>query len=215
MTPPLVSTLGDIPVIGKPLEALLGPDLTTIINLGYGGDNLGYSDAPANVPTPFGLFPDVNSTTLMNELTTGTETGFANFEKDLSDPAALFSSLGQSSMTSGPSLTDVFTALGHDFSSPEAASTTLTDFANAISSASSTAYSTLLPTTDIINALTTSLPAYDVSLITDNLSTGDFLDAVGLPVAANTALDTLAAGFEYDIISTAASQIAADFASLF
>ena len=35
-----------------------------LINLGYGGDNLGYSDAPANVPTPFGLFPDVNGSDL-------------------------------------------------------------------------------------------------------------------------------------------------------
>ena len=57
VTPPLVSTLGDLPVIGKPLEDLLGPDLTVLINLGYGGDNLGYSDAPANIATPFGLAP--------------------------------------------------------------------------------------------------------------------------------------------------------------
>ncbi len=198
MTPPLVSLLGELPVIGKPLEDLLGPDLTTIINLGYGADpNLGYSDTPANVATPFGLFPDINSTTVMNELMTGAQTGFAAFENDLSNPAALFASLGDSSTTSAaPTFAEVVAALQADFASPEAASTTLTDFANAISSASSTAYSTLLPTTDILNALSTSLPAYDASLFTDNLQAGDLTDALGLPLAANTAIDTLAAGFE-------------------
>jgi PE-PPE domain-containing protein len=214
VTPPLVSTLGDLPVIGKPLEDLLGPDLTVLINLGYGGDNLGYSDAPANIATPFGLAPDVNSTTLMNELTAGAQSGFAAFEKDLSDPAALFSSLTESSTTSGPSLSDILTTLEADFSSPEAASTTLTELANAFSSAASTAYSTLLPLTDIGNALTTSLPAYELSLFTDNLATGDLTDAFGLPLAANTALDTLSAGFAYEVVSTAASQIAADFSAI-
>jgi hypothetical protein len=185
-----------------------------LINLGYGGDNLGYSDAPANIPTPFGLFPDVNTTDLINELTSGAQTGFAAFENDLSNPAALFASLTEPSTTSGPSLSDILTALGNDFSSPEAASTTLTDFANAISSAASTAYSTLLPTTDILNALVTSLPAYDYSLFAANLATGDLADAFGLPVAADTAIGTLAAGFEYEIISTALSQITADFSGL-
>lgn len=213
--PPLVTLLSDIPVVGKPLADLLGPDLTVLINLGYGGDNLGYSDAPANVPTPFGLFPDVNPTTLANELVTGAQLGFQQFGSDLSNPAALLSSLTDFSTTSTTSLSDIFTALETDFSSPEAASTTLTELVNALSGAASTAYSTLLPTADIANALLTSMPAYDVSLITDNLSTGDLLDAVGLPVAADTALVTLAAGFEYDVISNAASQIGADFAGLF
>ena len=52
-TPPLVTLLSDIPVIGQPLADLLGPDLTVLINLGYGADNLGYS-TPANVPTRSG-----------------------------------------------------------------------------------------------------------------------------------------------------------------
>jgi hypothetical protein len=167
------------------------------------------------VPTPFGLFPDVNPTTLANELVTGAQSGFQQFGSDLSNPAALLSSLTDFSTPSTTSLSDIFTALETDFSSPEAASTALTELVNALSGAASTAYSTLLPTADIANALLTSMPAYDVSLITDNLSTGDLLDAVGLPVAADTALVTLAAGFEYDVISNAASQIAGDFAGLF
>jgi PE-PPE domain len=197
-TPPLVQLLSGIPVIGKPLADLLGPDLTVLINLGYGADNLGYS-TPANVPTPFGLFPNVNPTTLMNELVTGAQQGFSAFESDLSHL----------------SLSSLLPATSSVAAVAPAALPSLTDIVNAISSAASTAYSTLLPTADIINALVTSVPAYDVSLFTDNLASGDLLDALGLPVAADTGLLTMAAGFEYLVISDAISQIAADFSGLF
>jgi hypothetical protein len=206
-TPPLVALLP------QPLQDLLGPDLTYLINLGYGDGSLGYSvtaDSPANVPTPFGLFPDVSLSTVLSTLATDTEQGITAFENDLADPAAMLASLDPAS--SGQSVTDLLSALSADAADPAA---TLTDFVNAISSAASTAYSTLLPTTDIINSLVTSLPAYDVSLFTDNLSNGDILDALGLPLAADTAIGTLAAGFEVSILSDAASQISADFAGLF
>ena len=51
-TAPLVSLLP------TQLQELLGPDLTYLINLGYGDGSLGYSvdaDSPADVATPFGL----------------------------------------------------------------------------------------------------------------------------------------------------------------
>ena len=202
-TAPLVSTLSDIPVVGKPLADLLGPDLTVLINLGYGTDNLGYS-LPADVPTPFGLFPDFTSATLselFTNLQTGAEQGFTALESDLSNPSALFASLSD--------LTTPVAITAAPIDSPS-----LTDIVNAISSAASTAYSTLLPLADVGNALSTSVPAYDLSLFTDNVQTGDLLDAFGLPVAANTALDTIFAGFAFNVISAAASQIAADFASI-
>jgi hypothetical protein len=150
------------------------------------------------VPTPFGLFPNVDPTTLFNELATGAQTGFNNFLSDLSSPS--FSSLL-------PAASSIAAAA-------PAALPSLTDIVNAISSAASTAYSTLLPTADIINALVTSIPAYDATLFTDNLATGDLIDALGLPVAADTALFTWSAGNEFQIILSAASQIAADFASI-
>jgi hypothetical protein len=213
-TAPLVTLLGEIPGIGKPLEALLGPDLTILINLGYGNPDYGFSAGPngllpANVPTPFGLFPDVNPQTVAQDLAAGAQTGFQHFASDLSS-LSLSSLTGTSGGTAAPSLSDLLTGL----SSPAAFSTTLTDVANAFSSAASSAYSTLLPTADIVNALVTSVPAYDASLFTDNLQNGDLMDALGLPVAANTALYTLAAGFEYVVISDAAHAIAADFGGL-
>jgi hypothetical protein len=195
-TAPLVSLLP------TSLQELLGPDLTYLINLGYGDGTLGYSataDSPANVATPFGLSP-VSLSTELNTLATDTQQGIQNLMTN-TDP---YAAAATASASAGA---DAATAV-------PASAPTFTDIANAFSSALSTAYSTLLPLQDISNALSTSVPAYDLSLFTDNLATGDLTDAFGLPIAANTALDTLAAGFATEVISSAASQIAADFASI-
>ena len=204
-TAPLVS------VLPTKLQELLGPDLTYLINLGYGDGSLGYAvtaDAPANVPTPFGLFPNVSLSTVLSTLTTDTQQGFQNLMSG-TDP---YSTALDPATSSATSFTDLLSALSADAANPAAS---FTDFVNAISSAASTAYSLLLPTTDIINMLVTSLPAWETSIFTDNLSTGDFVDALGLPVAGTAAIFTLAAGFEISIVQDAASQIAADFSSLF
>jgi hypothetical protein len=204
-TAPLVSLLP------TKLQELLGPDLTFLINLGYGDGSLGYSvtpDSPANIPTPFGLFPDVSLSTVLSTLATDTEQGIQNLMSG-TDPYAAALDPATSSATSLP---DLLSALSADAADPAA---TFTDLVNAISSAASTAYSTLLPTADIINTLVTSLPAWEVSIFTDNLSSGNLLDAVGLPVAGTIAIGTLAAGFEVTILSDAASQIGADFSGLF
>ena len=203
-TAPLVALLP------KSLQELLGPDLTYLINLGYGDGSLGYAvtaDSPANVATPFGLFPDVSLSTVLSTLATDTEQGFQNLMSG-TDPF----SAALDPASSGQSLTDLLSALSADAANPAA---TFTDLVNAISSAASTAYSLLLPTTDILNSLVTSLPAWETSIFADTLSTGDFVDALGLPIAGTVAIGTLAAGFEISIIQDAASQIAADFSGLF
>jgi hypothetical protein len=123
-----------------------------------------------------------------------------------------FSAGAESATASGQSFTDLLSALSADAANPAAS---LTDFVNALSSAASTLYSTLLPTADILNALLTSFPAWDTSVFLDALSSGDLTDALGLPIAATTAIGTLAAGFEFEILSTAFSQAAADFSGLF
>jgi hypothetical protein len=147
---------------------------------------------------------------VLSTLAIDTQQGITTFENDLSDPAAWTSLLDPAS--SGQSFTDLLSALATDAADPAA---TLTDLVNAISSAASTAYSTLLPLADIGNALLTSLPAYDLSLFTDDLSNGDLLDALGLPLAANTGMDTQFAGFAFALIDHAATQIAGDFSGLF
>jgi hypothetical protein len=204
-TAPLVSLLP------TQLQELLGPDLTYLINLGYGDGSLGYSvtpDSPADIPTPFGLFPDVSLSTVLSTLATDTEQGFQNLMSG-TDP---YSAALDPATSSATSFTDLLSALSADAADPAA---TFTELVNAISSAASAAYSTLLPLADIGNALLTSLPAYDLSLFTDNLSSGDLLDALGLPIAADTGMGTLFAGFGFAVIEHAASQISADFSGLF
>jgi PE-PPE domain len=193
-TAPLVSLLP------QPLQELLGPDLTYLINLGYGDGALGYSDSPANIPTPFGLFPDVSLHSILSNLVTDTEQGFHD----------LISGTDPYSAALDPSTVADHIASTAAFSLPS-----LTELINALSSAASAAYSTLLPLADIVNALLTSVPAYDLSLFTANLGSGDLIDALGLPIAADVALGTLAAGFAVETISNGLSQIAGDLAGLF
>jgi PE-PPE domain len=205
-TAPLVALLP------KSLQELLGPALTYLINLGYVGDgSQGFSvtpDSPANIPTPFGLFPDVSLSSVLSNLATDTEQGIQNLISG-TDPyaAALDPAL------SGQTFTDLLSALSADAANPAAFS--FTDFVNAISSAASTLYSTLLPTADIINTLLTSLPAWETSVFTDALSTGDVLDALGLPVAATLGIGTVAAGFEISVVTDAISQALATLSGAF
>lgn len=197
-TPPLVQLLSGIPVVGKPLADLLGPDLTMLINLGYGNPDFGWSTAPANVPTPFGLFPNVSMSTLFGDLAAGTKAGLSAFEADLVAPTSLSSAL--------PAVLDTATVTADPVS--------LTDIVNAFSGALSSAYAPLLGTADLVNALLTSLPAYDASLFTTNVAHGDLLDAVGLPLAVTSAMDVLAAGFELQIIANGISDVQSAFAGL-
>jgi hypothetical protein len=199
ITAPLVALLP------KPLQELLGPDLTYLINLGYGDGSQGWAAGPADVNTPFGLFPDVSMSDVFSQLSTLTQQGIQNLTTD-TDPYA------SATASSGQSLAELAAALQTDLANPAAS---FTDFVNAITTASSAAYSALLPTADIINALVTSLPAYDLSLFSANIATGDLSDAFGLPIAADTALFTLAGGFEFEVIQSAAAQIQDAFSGLF
>ena len=206
-TAPLVS------ILPQPLQALLGPDLTYLINLGYGDGSQGYSvdaDSPANVDTPFGLFPDVSLSQVFSTLVTDTQQGITAYEAELADPTTVATTVDPAS--TGQGLTDLVSALQADVADPSA---TITDLANAISTASSAAYSALLPTADLLNAVLITMPTYDLSLFADNIANGDLLDAIGLPLAADTTFLTLAGGFELEIIQSAATQITDAFSGLF
>ncbi len=199
ITAPLVALLP------KPLQELLGPDLTYLINLGYGDGSHGWSDGPADVNTPFGLFPNVSMSDVFSHLAADTQQGIHNLSTD-TDPYT------SATASSGQSLAELAAALQTDLANPAAS---FTDFVNALTTASSAAYSTLLPTADILNALVTSLPAYDLSLFSANIATGDLQDAFGLPIAADTAVFTLAGGFELEVIQSAVAQIQDAFSGLF
>jgi PE-PPE domain len=225
---PLLDPVRDIPIIGNPLADLLQPDLTVLVNIGYGNPDYGYSAGPdgylpANEPTPFGLFPDINLSTVAQDLLTGAQTGWQAFESDISSEISEFETGGLSALlgsssdtgTSSISLSELLTALSSDLSSPEAFSNTLTDIVNTLSGAAATAYSTLVPAADVANALLTTLPNYDLTLFLNGLEAGNVVDAIGYPIAADEALVPLAGLIDFAAIANAAQTVASDLAGLF
>ncbi|HTZ16101.1 MAG TPA: PE-PPE domain-containing protein [Mycobacterium sp.] len=225
---PLLDPVRDIPIVGNPLADLLQPDLTVLVNIGYGNPDYGYSAGPdgylpANEPTPFGLFPDINLSTVAQDLLNGAQTGWQAFESDISSEISEFETGGLSALlgsssdtgTSSVSLSELLTALSSDLSSPEAFGTTITDIVNALSGAAATAYSTLVPAADVANALLTTLPNYDLTLFLSGLGAGNVVDAIGYPIAADEALVPLAGLIDFAAIANAAQTVASDLSGLF
>lgn len=215
---PLLDPVRDIPVIGNPIADLLQPDLTYLVNLGYGDPEYGYSTDPANVATTFGLFPDLSEIEKMpGLLLSGAEQGIQDFIGDFTgtgpNPVDLsLDSLTSTTETTSGTTTDALAGLEAELASLAANPTgALTDFVDTLSADLQAAYSTLLPTADIVNDLLTSLPAYDASLLLDNLSNP--LEAIGLPIAADLGIDIFLANYEADVLATAAETILNSFAA--
>jgi len=80
---PLLDPVRAIPYFGNPLADLLQPDLTYLVNWGYGNPAYGYSTGPANVTTPFGFLPPLAATTALGpDLLIGTQQGIATAISD-------------------------------------------------------------------------------------------------------------------------------------
>jgi hypothetical protein len=78
---PLLDPLRAIPFVGNPLADLVQPDLKVLVELGY--DRTAYQD----VPTTYGLFPNVDPATVAAELQQGAVQGFADAWADTGLPA--------------------------------------------------------------------------------------------------------------------------------
>ncbi|OBI11701.1 PE family protein [Mycobacterium sp. E2327] len=203
---PLLKPLDAIPVIGKPLVDLIQPDMKVLVNLGYGPDpTLGYSTSPADVPTPFGLFPDANPATVFNALAAGTQQGVHDFSLDLQQIAS-----------QPPTVAPQFTLP----SSPPGPTTTLANFPspqqvfNTVNKIITTDYAVALPTVDIGYSLATELPFYDTELFLSQLGQGNLVNAIGYPIAADVGLGTVAGGVEFLTIVSALSSNVKDIQSL-
>jgi PE-PPE domain/PE family len=202
---PLLKPLDAIPVIGKPLVDLIQPDLKVLVNLGYGPDpSLGYSTSYADVPTPFGLFPDANPGTVFNALTAGTGQGIHDFSLDMqqiaSQPTAV---VPQFSLPTAPGPTTTPASLP----SPQQ----VFDTVNRIVS---TDYAVVLPTADIGYSLATELPFYDSELFLSQLAQGNLINAIGYPIAADMGLGTVAGGVEALTLLSAVTSNVKDIQSL-
>src|SRR5262249_22178944 len=97
--------------------------------------------------------------------------------------------------------------------------TATTHFGNTVSNVAATATALIQPTLDIANAIVTVGPTYDINLFLSGiqqLAGGDLaglVNAVGLPLAADTALLTLAGGFEALLVLVTAESIASQVTS--
>ena len=111
-TLPLLDPLQLIPFIGQPLVDLLNPDLSVLVNLGYGdvADNYlgGWSQGDADVPTTLGFLPDASVLDQVPQaLINGLEQGITDAIKDLTNPSNYVYSLPSWVDELGTSLDDI------------------------------------------------------------------------------------------------------------
>lgn len=203
---PLLEPLRMIPVVGNPIADLIQPDLRVLVNLGYGDPEFGWSTSPANIPTPFGLFPSLSDFAKVPELlAAGTEQGIQDFISAVTSPNAL----------ALPNLSELFPDPGAVLTALSSPVDLFTDVVNALTSGVSAAYATLLPIADLVNAVLTTLPMYNVNLFVDALQDGDLVGAIGYPIAADVGLLTMAGGIGALTVGLAVESIVDDFNNLF
>jgi hypothetical protein len=114
---PLLNSVRGLPVIGNPISDLLQPDLTYLVNMGYGDPRYGWSTGPANVPTQAGLLPPASAFQMLpGLLASGAQQGMHDFVGDFTgtgpNPVALPTISSLTSLLSNPSsLTSSLTSL--------------------------------------------------------------------------------------------------------
>jgi hypothetical protein len=210
---PLLEPLEVIPFIGQPLYDLLEPDMSVLVNLGYGSLTEGWDSQNApDVPTVFGLWPtNITPSELTTALVNGAQQGFTDFIKDLQSPSFNFdwSSLQpllNAAYTFGLTPTQITDPLNPPSNLVElinAISTfahgdvpiSATNILDAFTGSVSTDLGSLLPLADAGLALVTTLPEYDATLFVDGLQAGNLLDAIANPIAADVALVPFGLGF--------------------
>jgi hypothetical protein len=209
---PLLDPLRLLPVVGQPIYDLLEPDMRVIVNLGYGSITDGWDQGNADVPTTLGLFPtNLDSAAVSTALSNGLQQGITAAIQDLENP----NNYQITPLEDNPSLTTLLTgafntglidslhpspsqliqilkeALALAANYPISNATLLsspTDILNDLSGTLSADYATLVPIADTVNALLTSLPAYDASMFTDQLEAGNLINAIGDPIAADVVM---------------------------
>jgi PE-PPE domain-containing protein/PE family protein len=222
---PLLSPIRPVPIIGNPIADLLQPDLTYLVNLGYGDPRYGWSTGPANVPTQAGLLPPLSSFEMLpGLLSSGAQQGFHDFMGDFTgsgpNPVTLsFSSVtnpltslySSAAATTGPlsPITSVVTNVSTLLTDPVALQSALVHLPNAIAQVISVPYTAALASLDIVNAAVIGIPSYDVNLFLDGIQQAlngqplmGLVNAVGQPIASDVALYLWLGSLESTIINS-------------
>ena len=188
-TLPLLDPLQLIPFIGNPLADLLNPDLSVLVNLGYGDvdDNYlgGWSQGDADVPTTLGFLPSSSVLEQVPQaLVNGLQQGITDAIKDLTDPSNYVYSLPSWADQLVTSLEDIIP--GTDLSVLSIVPTTVQDLFDTFPP------HTGFPPFDVAEALLISLPEIDYNVFTTELAANDPVDAIGIPLAADLGILPLA-----------------------
>jgi hypothetical protein len=216
---PLLEPLQLIPFVGQPLYDLLAPDMTVLVNLGYGNiggisDGVvtgGWDPGPANVPTPFELFPtDLNWGDVFTALANGVSQGITAALGDLENPANYqITPLEENPSLSGildfgqilgyyptdqPTLLQLigeFSTEGNGGSPIEA-----TNLIDAFTGALSADLGAIKPLIDTALTLAITIPEYDANAFVDGIESGNLLNAIGDPIAADIGQIPFIVGFD-------------------
>jgi hypothetical protein len=188
-TLPLLDPLQLIPFIGNPLADLLNPDLSVLVNLGYGDvdDNYlgGWSQGDADVPTTLGFLPSSSVLEQVPQaLANGLQQGITDAIKDLTDPNNYVYSLPSWADQLGTTLENILP--GTDLSVLSIVPTTLQDLFDTFPP------HTGFPPLDVATALFITLPEIDYNVFTTELAAGNPVDAIGIPLAADLGILPLA-----------------------
>lgn len=200
---PLLEPLRAIPGIGNPLANLIQPNMKVLVNLGYGDPNYGFSTSYADVPTPFGFLPNIPPQIIGDALVAGTQQGIAHFTSDIQSLAAQPVTLPSFALPSPSGLANT----AAQFPTP-------VEIVNTAASIISTDYAVLLPTADILLSLVTTLPLYNAQLFLSQLATGNLINAIGYPLAANLGLASIAGGVEFLVLLEAFADNVKDIQAL-
>jgi len=216
---PLLVPVRLIPVIGSPLADLLEPDLRVLVNLGYGSITNGWSPGPADVPTPFGLFPtNINRADLLAALADGAKQGVTDARNDLKN-LTLFDKSSLSLFLSGmytvgwtASPTPSLLQLLAGFATLDNAGVPVTPTGGIVKTLTSVVANDIAvvrPLADTASAIGVSLPQYNKQLFTSQLRAGHPVKAVGMPIAADFALVPFAliSGAVFPIVGAVASTV--------
>jgi len=188
-TLPLLDPLQLIPFIGNPLADLLNPDLSVLVNLGYGDvdDNYlgGWSQGDADVPTTLGFLPSSSVLEQVPQaLANGLQQGITDAIKDLTDPNNYVYSLPSWADQLVTSLEDILP--GTELSVFSIVPTTFQDLFDTFPP------HTGFPPLDVATALFITLPEIDYNVFTTELAAGNPVDAIGIPLAADLGILPLA-----------------------
>ena len=195
---PLLAPIRAIPLIGKPLAALIQPVLKVIVDLGYGDPAHGFTSATqpdANVPVPFGLFPQVSPVEVLQQLADGVVQGVKDFFGELGPSGSLATELS----SIGSNLSKLSAKPMAFPTTPDQLLTSVqalvTNVGVRISAGASALYASLLSTADFVNAALVALPTYDFVLFVDGIKQAiggqpipGLINSIGRPIAADVGM---------------------------